>query len=178
MAVAASARRYAQAVFSLALEQNALDRWLADLTTLAQVAEDPSFLSVMASPRVHLDKKLELLQERLTAVSPLALNLAKLLVLKGRVEIIPGLLEEYRRMADDRHGIVHARVTTAVPLEPAEQNALSQQLQRFTGKQVVLTTEVDPSILGGLVARIGDKLLDGSSKGRLRALRRQLAAAR
>ena len=177
MAVAGSARRYAQAVFRIAREQNAWDQWLADLTELAQLAQDPGFRLIMESPRIPLAKKLELLQDQLVGVGPLATNLAQLLVVKRRVDVIPGLAEEYRRMLDVHRGVEHARVTAAVPLDAAEQRALAQQLEQQTGKQILLETEVDPSILGGLVVRIGDKLLDGSTRAQLEALRRQLAAA-
>ncbi|MBI2886377.1 MAG: ATP synthase F1 subunit delta [Chloroflexi bacterium] len=178
MAVAASAKRYAQAVFTLAQEGNTFDQWLSDLQTLGELGQDQGFRLIMESPRVPLARKQALLRERLPNLSPLAMNLAQLLVAKGRVELIPGLVEEVRRLVDERRGIAHARVLTAVPLEPPEQTALSQQLARYTGRQVVLTAEVDPSIVGGVVARIGDKLLDGSTRGRLEALRRQLAARR
>ena len=177
MPVAASAKRYAQAVFEIAREQNTFDQWLADLARLATLAEDPSFQLIMASPRVRIDQKTEILQERLEGVSPLARNLAQLLVVKGRVEIIPALLQECRRLVDTHRGVVHARVTTAVPLEPAAEEAVARQLAQLTGKQIVLTAEVDPRIVGGLVARLGDTLIDGSTRGRLENLRRELAGA-
>lgn len=177
MPVAASAKRYSQAVFELAQERRTFDQWLEDLEGLAQLVQDPGFLLIMESPRVHLDRKKEVLRERLVGADPLVLNLTQLLVTKGRVELIPGILQELRRLVDASRGIVHARVTTAVPLEASEQASLAQQLAQRTGKQVMLSAEVDPSIIGGLIARIGDTLLDGSVRGRLEALKRHLAEA-
>ena len=178
MAVAASAKRYAQAVFAIAREQDSYDQWLADLSALAQLAGDPGFKLIMESPRIPLDKKAEVLQERLPAIAPLAMKLAQLLIVKRRVEIIPGLLETYRGMLDARRGIEHVRAITAVPLEQAEQEALVKQIGERIGKEIVLTTEVDPSIIGGMILRIGDKLVEGSARGRLESLRRRLAEAR
>ena len=178
MAIAASARRYAQAAFEIARDQNAFDRWRTDMAKLAALAQDPGFQMIMDSPRVHLDQKTAILQESLTDVDPLVLNLARLLVQKRRAELIPGLLEEFNRLVDQHNGIEHARVTTAVPLNAAAQGTLTSQLSQLTGKQVVVTVDVDPAIMGGLVARIGDKLIDGSTRGRLQTLRQELTRAR
>jgi F-type H+-transporting ATPase subunit delta len=81
---------------------------------------------------------------------------------------------EYGRLVDEHRGIAHAEVATAVPLEPEEKDKLVRRLGDLVGREIVLTTRVDPAIIGGLVARVGDKLIDGSTKSRLLALRESL----
>jgi F-type H+-transporting ATPase subunit delta len=81
-------------------------------------------------------------------------------------------------MADDHEGIAHAQVTTAVELAPAQLDAIAQQIGAAVGKQVRATGSVDPGIVGGIVVRVGDKLVDGSVRTRLKQLRRELEGAR
>ena len=178
MAVAASVRRYAQAAFEIARERNAFDRWRTDLGKLTALGEDRSFQTIMDSPRIHLEQKNAILQEQLSDVDPLVLNLARLLVQKQRADLISSLLEEFNRLVDEHNGVKHAQVTTAIPLDAATQQDLTRQLSQLTGKQIVLSVQVDPSIMGGLIARIGDTLIDGSTRGRLQRMRREMATAR
>ncbi|MFC1968311.1 ATP synthase F1 subunit delta, partial [Chloroflexota bacterium] len=95
-------------------------------------------------------------------------------VAKGMVGIAEQLVIEYERLADTYRGIGHAEVTTAIQLDPKDKEALSSQLSALTDKKMVLSTEVDPDIMGGIIVRIGDKLIDGSTRGRLEALRKDL----
>ena len=175
MAVTARARRYAEAIAQMAAAGNSWEQWAQDLAALAALTEQAGVRPILESPRVALARKEELLHQQLPDASPLARNLARLLVLKRRVEIISQIRDEFRRMYDEHRGIEHARVITAVPLEAQQRETLQGQLARYTGKQVEVATEVDPGILGGLVVRIGDKLIDGSTRGRLEALRKRLA---
>jgi F-type H+-transporting ATPase subunit delta len=93
---------------------------------------------------------------------------------KGRIELAQQVRDEYQRLLDERRGIAQATVFTAVPLSDDERRAVAQRLQKLTGKEIVLDAQVDPDVLGGLVARIGDRLIDGSTRGRLLALRQSL----
>jgi F-type H+-transporting ATPase subunit delta len=129
----------------------------------------------LASSRVPFEVKDRLLRSGLAGVSPLALNLARLLVQKGRIAMAGQVRDEYQRLLDEHRGIVQALVLTAVPLSDDEERAVAQRLRELTGKEIVLERQVDPEILGGLVARVGDRLIDGSTRTRLLALRRQLA---
>jgi F-type H+-transporting ATPase subunit delta len=101
----------------------------------------------------------------------------RLLGSKGRLELLPQIAEAFQEFVDERRGIAHARVVTAVPLNDDEQRALAERLSQLTGKTVDLRLYHDESILGGLVARIGDRLIDGSTKSKLIALKRRLAGA-
>jgi len=170
----AHARRYAQAVFEIALEKNELDRWQTDLEKLATVMADPTFLAAMDSPKIKFDDKARLLAERLGEISPTARNLALLLVSRNGAGMIGQMAGEYQRMLNAYHGIQTAEVTTAIPLDDADKSRLAEHLSTIVGSQVTVKAAVDPRILGGVVARVGGKLLDGSTRSRLEALKKQL----
>ena len=113
----------------------------------------------------------------MTEISPLAMNLVGFLVAKNRLRILGDLVTEYKHLMDDYHGREHAEVTTAVPLDEEEKKRLQKRLAMITHKEIVLTAQVDPEIMGGLVAKIGDRLIDGSIRTRLQDLRRGLTEA-
>ena len=170
-----SGKRHAQAVFRLALESGELDRWQTDLATMAEVMGDTQVIAFLESPRLSAEKKREALRGMLSGVSPTAMNLGFLLVSRNRLRIVRDLANEYTRLVNAHYGRAEAEVTTAVPISQKEQQAIAKGLARVAGKEIVLKLKVDPDILGGLVARIGDKLLDGSVRTRLKDLRSSLA---
>ncbi|MBI2958152.1 MAG: ATP synthase F1 subunit delta, partial [Chloroflexi bacterium] len=110
-------------------------------------------------------------------LSPLALNLAYVLVKAGRLAIVDQMAEAYNAFADDRLGIVHARLSSAVPIGGEEQGRVEQWLEEYSGKKVVLESTIDPQLLGGLVIRMGDKVFDASVRTRLERLKRNLLRA-
>lgn len=172
-----AARRYAQAAFEIALETNQLDKWLSDLENLASALEDVGLAAALENPRIPMSARIGLVQTRLSDMAPLTLNLAYLLLVRGRLGLAGGIAQEYGILLDANRGIERAEVTTAVSLAESEKAAVSRRLAEILGKDVRLTTKVDPEIIGGLVARIGDKLLDGSTRNKLIALKRNLIEA-
>lgn len=172
-----SARRYAEAVFEIAVEGNTLDAWSRDLQTFADFVAEADIARVLASGRVPRSEKLRLLSAGLeAAISPLAMNLARLLESRDKVHLAPGIRDAYQGMADEHSGVAHAVVTTAVPLSDEDRRVVAARLSEMTGKRVDVTAAVDEKIIGGVVARIGDQLIDGSTRTRLVALKRRLAA--
>jgi F-type H+-transporting ATPase subunit delta len=174
VAKVASAKRHAQAVFQIALESDSVERWRSDLRSLSETLSDPQLAAVLQDPKVHLPQKVEMIRSLVPGVGQLALNLAFLLVARQRLGILSQLVAAYEVMADAHEGVEHASVVTAVPLEKHERDGLMGHLSRLTGKSIVLDAAVDPDIIGGFVARIGDKLIDGSTKARLMALKKGL----
>lgn len=174
----ASAKRHAQAVFQIALDRGELDRWQGDLDTLAATFEEPQFKSVLESPKVRLDKKLDLVRTQLAELNPLALNLASLLVAKGRVGIAGDMAAAYRQLLDSHRGLEMVEVTTAVPLDEQSKNEIADQLKEAIGKEIVLSASVAPQIIGGLVIKMGDDLIDGSTRAKLTEMRRALVEQR
>lgn len=173
--VAAAARRYAQAVFQLAIEENELDRWRADLETISSLIKRPELLSILENPIIPLGEKRRILRDVAPALAPLALNLASLLIVKGRLAIADQIAAEYGKMVDAHRGVERAEVITAVPLDEADKDKIRERLAALTNKEIILSPRVDPSIIGGLVARIGDKLLDGSTRSNLLTLKKRLS---
>jgi F-type H+-transporting ATPase subunit delta len=109
-------------------------------------------------------------------VSRPVLNLIVLLLRRGRIELLPRVAQEFARLDDLDKQVIHATATSAAPMGPDEVRALTARLEQLSGGRVELTTEVDPGILGGVVVRLGDRLIDGSVRGRLERLRSKLAS--
>jgi F-type H+-transporting ATPase subunit delta len=169
-----SGRRHAQAVFRIALETGQLERWQADLEKMGSVLQDKDLVSFLEHPKVSLESKSDMLQRLLQGIMPTAMNLAHLLVAKKRLRIVPSLVAEYRRLVNAAQGVVEADVITAIPITDQEAERIGKDLAGITGKTVMLGATVDSEIMGGLVVRLGDKLLDGSVRTRLQELRRRL----
>ena len=178
MAKRAYAKRYAQAAFRIALERQELDKWQSDLNQIASLGSDAVLKALMDNPRLHFDDKVKVLAERLGNVSPMASNLVYMLVARGRFNLVAEIAEDYQRLYDIRRGVEPAEVVTAVPLDESEKARLAERLEAIIGKKVVVKHEVDPGLLGGIVARVGGKLLDGSTRSRLEALKEQLGGER
>jgi F-type H+-transporting ATPase subunit delta len=176
MARKAYARRYAQAAFDIARGKNELDRWQSDLRKIAALAEDAELMAVLESPKIHFEDKAKLLAKGLGDINPLALNLVFLLVTRGRVGMLADIADEYQSLLDSYRGIEQAEVVTAVPLDDEDRKRLEERLEKMVGKKVVLKAQVDPGVLGGVVARIGGRLLDGSTRSKLLALKKALAS--
>lgn len=171
----AIARRYAEAIFGLALKQNTLDRTLEDVQGIAQLFSKHTLAYLLREPKVPAQRKEKVLREGLgDKVLPTSLNLALLIVQRGLVDLMPNIAQELERMALDHKNQARAEVTTAAPMDEKQQALVQQALERKTGKTILLQTKVNPEILGGVVARVGDQVIDGSVQQRLQALRRQL----
>lgn len=173
-----TAKRYAEAAYLLAQESDAEDSWSAGLATMAALFADPGAQALLQSTRVPAADKLRLVEDALADADPLVLNLARLLLRRGRTALGPQIAEAFQERLDEAKGIAHAVVTSAVPLFQEDVNAVVRRLSETTGRGVVVETQLDESILGGLVVRIGDRLIDGSTRTKLEALKRQMAGSR
>ncbi|MCH8308877.1 MAG: ATP synthase F1 subunit delta [Chloroflexi bacterium] len=179
MPVAASARRYAQAAFELALEKGELEQWLDDLTLLADAVSNREFIDFLSQPRVTADAKVRVVREALgDSVGPLALNLMSLLATRNIAHILGAITDQFQELLDSHRGIERAEVVSAVELSDDERAGVSQMLSTMTGSDVRLTARVDANILGGMIVRIGDRVMDGSARSKFQAMRRELADRR
>ena len=170
-------RRYAEAAFQIAERDGSLERWRKDLDSAAgELDEGSELLAILANPALPLDQRRAVVEGVFGKLAQPARNLVLLLVQRGRIEQLPRIASEFRRLDDDRQGIVHATATSAAPLTDTEKRALTARLEQMTGGRVALETDVDEGLLGGLVVRVGDRLIDGSVRGRLERLRNQLAS--
>ena len=175
----ASARRYAQAVFQLAVEFDELEKWLDDLMILADSVTSSQFLDFMSQPRVPTAAKLEVIRESLgDSVGRLATNLISLLATRNIAHILPEIADQYQELLDSHQGIERAEVVSAVPLSDAQHRRAVDVLEGLSGREVRLSTRVDPALLGGMIMRIGDRVVDGSTRSKLKAMRRELSERR
>lgn len=171
-----ASRRYATALFQTAQKQNSLDAVQKDLALILQLMEQtPALRNMWESPLLPGGRKRDLI-DRLFAnsVDKLTLSFLRLLVDKRREEILETVEREMRDLADAAHHLVRAEAIFAIAPTPAEQSDLQRSLEQRTGEQVNLTVQVDPAILGGVVVRMQDTIIDGSVRGTLERLREQL----
>jgi F-type H+-transporting ATPase subunit delta len=177
MTVNAYARRYSQAIFRMALQEKDLNRWQSDLRKVATLLKDNALASLIANPKVTGEEKSQTLSQRLGDVNPLVIKLVLLLAAKGKLAVIDDIAEEYQALVDNYRGVEGteiAEITTAIPLDNDYQLKIAQRITEIVGKPVMLRPKVDPAIIGGIIIRVGDKLIDGSLRSKLAALRKDL----
>jgi len=177
-----AALRYARALFDVAVKEKAnLDQIELNLTEFnALVAGHPLLEKVLLNPAVPTPRKRAAVVE-LVARARVAPTVGKLLVLlaeRDRLVLLPDLLEAYRRRLLDHQNVVRAEVTTATPLTAERAQAIEESLAMATGRTVTLSTRVDPALIGGLVARLGSTVYDGSLTGQLAKMKQQLEERR
>jgi F-type H+-transporting ATPase subunit delta len=169
------ARRYAGAIFELAQKQNTLDHTLADVKGIAEVFANRKLAYLLREPKVPAQRKEAALREALTSkVLPMSLNLALLIVQRDLVELMPKIAAELEQFVLNYHNQAIAEVTTAATMDQTQSDLVKGTLERTTGKTILMHTRIDPSILGGLIARVGDQIIDSSVRYRLHALQQQL----
>jgi F-type H+-transporting ATPase subunit delta len=174
----ASARRYASAAFTVAGQTGDYDAWLQTLNTVARVLQMPSARVVFASPAVESSQKAAALDRIVASVPETIRNFLHILIERDRLAEVPDILEALRDLINERRGIITADVTTAVPLDAELERSVAQRLAAYldrTPDKVTIRSQVDPAIIGGVVARVGDQVIDDSVRGRIERLRRTLA---
>lgn len=170
-----SSRRYAQAIVDIAANEEELAGWQSDLSVLGQLWDDPRSRAYFEDVHISRLKRIERARDVLgPRVSPLALNLVMLLISRGRTALIPYIVRQFEDLLRAREQVIVAQVTSAQPLTAEQRADLVQRLEAQSGKSVTLEEVVNPEIIGGLVLRVGDQLLDLSIEGKLRRLREQV----
>jgi F-type H+-transporting ATPase subunit delta len=171
----AIARRYAGAIFDIGMKQNTLDRTLEDVQEIAKLFSIRKLAYLLREPNIPAERKEAAIRQGLASkVLPTSLNLALLVVQRGLVDLMPNIARELHQFVLDYKNEATAQVTTATQLDESTQHQVQHALERMTGKKIVLETRVQPDILGGVVARVGDQVIDGSVERRLKLLQQQL----
>jgi F-type H+-transporting ATPase subunit delta len=171
-----AARRYAKAVFDLASQEGSFEQWGRRMATIQELFSRPEVALVLNNPTIATEQRESLVANAPEILDEQATNLARLLIESGRIDEARAIAEEYQRMVDDAQGRVRATLTTASELAPHDRDRVAAELSKRLNKDVRLTTEVDPRILGGLRLQYGDRVVDASVAARLEQLRRRLAA--
>jgi F-type H+-transporting ATPase subunit delta len=176
----ASQRRYASAAFTVAGRSGDFDAWLSALGEIARVLQMPSARTVLMSPAVPAHQKTAALDRILPNIAAPIRNFLHILVDRDRLDEVPGIVEALRDLINAQRGIITAEVTTAVPLDAELERVVAERLATYLGRdpqKLSIRSHVDPSIIGGVVARVGDEVIDDSVRGRIERLRRTLAGA-
>jgi F-type H+-transporting ATPase subunit delta len=174
----ASARRYATAAFSVASASGDYDAWLNALTEFARILRMPSARTVLLSPAVPTPQKTAAIDRLVPNTSQVIGHFLHILAGRDRLAEVPGIADALRDLINVQRGIITAEVTTAIPLDRDMERLVAQRLAAHLGREpdkVTIHSRVDPRIIGGVVARVGDRLIDDSVRGRLERLRRTLA---
>ena len=172
----ARAARYAEAAFGVARREDQLDAWLEALDRGAALFESGPAAQFLTSPVIPPERKTAALDQLLPELPPAVHNFVRILAHRDRLDLIPQIALEFRRRVNEHRGIEVVQITTAIPLDEQQRERVGARLAQRIGKRVALETRVDPQILGGVVAQIGDDVIDGSVRGRLERLRRSLMA--
>jgi F-type H+-transporting ATPase subunit delta len=171
-------RNYAEALLTLARKSGEVEEWGALIDAIATgMVEDPTLRTFLESPKLSASQKIDILEKALErGVPPVFLRFLETVIHKRRQMLIPEIASEYRLLIDESEDRVHATVTVATePTEP-ERDALARQLSRLFGKRVVPHVTLNPAILGGVIVKVGDTVMDGSVRKRLSTLRQRMLA--
>ncbi len=177
MIMGSIARRYAKALFGLAVESGRVEAWATSLLTLKQLVDGaPDLQDVLANPVYTRDQRRAIV-EKLAAALSLDAQPRDLLYLLGdrnRLAYLGAIVATFQGLADQHLGRVRAKVTSAVALDEAAAQSIADKLSQATKAKVLLDRAVDPAILGGVVAQVGSLVYDGSVRTQLEDLRQQL----
>ncbi len=177
MAAGSLARRYAKAVLEIGTENKNLEKMGADLRSLSKAMKDSAELqSVLTNPAIRRADRRRVIDGLLSAIGaqPLTKNLVYLLLDSERLSSVGDISREVDTMIESRSGKITAEVISAKPLEMAQLTEITVALEKLSGKKVTVTKREDASLLGGVVAKLGDKVYDGSLRTQLRNLRDEL----
>jgi F-type H+-transporting ATPase subunit delta len=169
------ARRYAEAYFALAQEAKDIAGWRDQLAGVVEVLGDPAVADALNNPKTSLSERVREGLALLKGTSPEARNLARLLIERRRIGIVREILTHYDALADKASGVVRAEVTTAIPVDKDLEKHIRQTLRKQLGSEVETTVRTDPTIIGGLVIRIADRVIDDSVRTHLQQLQAALA---
>lgn len=171
------ASRYAKSLIDLAEEQNSVEQVKGDIETFISTLRSSSQLAaVLKNPIINTDKKLNILTELFgKSFSKVVLSFFRIVVNKGRSEVLYATAKEFVNEYNRRRGVTRARVISAAPLGEANIAQIKQVVQQATGSVVELEAKVDPGLIGGFVLKVGDRQFDASIASSLSKLRKEFS---
>ena len=171
-------RRYAEALIDISVENGAIDGYQQEFQNVVDVYNKEQELKFfLLNPRVNTDAKKDVLKKVFSdSVNSNVVNFLMLLLDKGRAKFLPGILEEFIRLADKKKNILNMTIISAAPLKDAQIDEIKEKYMKiYNASSVKVNVEVDESLIGGVKVKIGDRVVDGSIKGRLESLKELLA---
>lgn len=175
--ITAASQRYAKAFLEIGIERGNYKALQAELRDLAEIFENShEFRAVVANPAINVDERRKVIRAIAQNQSwdAMTTNLTLLLVDRDRIQNIGDIANRLDALVDAHDGNVRASVTTATALDAAQVEQIKAALVAMTGKKVILSTNVDPELIGGVTTRIGDMVLDGSVRTQLNTLRQSI----
>lgn len=167
------AKRYAKALFQVGKEENSLDDFSKTLSELAQLyVETPEVVDGLTNPLYPQNVREKVMEHLVGAMqaSALMVNFCNLLVQKRRADVLPDIAMVFQSLVDEERNMCQGTVISAIEISGDLNDKIKATLEKITGKQVIVTNEVDPTIIGGIIAKVGDLVMDGSIKTQLKGL--------
>jgi F-type H+-transporting ATPase subunit delta len=171
-------RRYAKAVFEIGAAQGGIEKIGADLRSLAKAMKESTELqSTLVSPAIRRGDRRKVIDGLLQTIGVVSTtrNLIYLLLDGERLAWLPAISRELDAMIEAKAGKITAEITSAKPLEPAQLGEITAALEKLSGKKVTISKREDPELLGGVIAKVGDTVYDGSLRTQLRTIRDELS---
>lgn len=170
------AKRYAHALFNVALKKGTVDIISSEIYQLKSFYDkDRRFIGFLAAPQVLTEHKIDMVKTLFTTrLSPSLVSFLLLLIEKNRVDHLGEIAREFEKMVEDHKGLIKARVTTAVHIEEDYKNRLRERLEAITGKSVEVLHRIDKKILGGIIVQLNYNIIDNSVKHQLDSLKHDL----
>jgi len=169
------ARPYAEAVFGRASDSDKLDHWSDALGLLAAIVQDERVAAAISNPKVEGDQRISLMLDicgkHLDAEGQ---NLVRLLVRNDRLSILPEIASIYEGLKNESQGNLDVQIVSAYKMTKAQEGSLATALKKRLGREIKMTSEIDKDLIGGVIIRAGDLVIDGSVQGRLRKLATEL----
>ncbi len=170
------ARRYAKAIFALGKEHDKIDSYSETLSAIADLYKGGAVRDALTNPLYPLDARQKVMAKiaQIAKADHIMTAFLNLLLEKKRADILPDIALEMRVMVDHAQNISHGMVVSVIKLDASLRKKIQATLEKITGNKVILETQVDPSIIGGIIAKVGDLVLDGSIKMQLNGLKESI----
>lgn len=171
-----AARPYAKAVFEMAQDAGTLPQWSAQLAAMSAVVAAEGSASLLSHPRMTKEQKAQAFSDVAgTAINDEGRNLLKVLAENDRFTLLPEIATLFEQLKAEAQGSVDVEITSAMEMTDDQQQAIAAALQKRLGREIKLTANIDPSLMGGAIIRAGDLVIDGSIQSRLKDMKAALA---
>lgn len=178
MSVVISSKRYAQAIFEIARENNEIDKWHVYLQKIADLINKEEFYGLLENPKISNKEKVNVAIKLLGDVPKFVINFLSVLIYRNKWATIDQIRKQYELLTDEYLGIKRAVITTAIELDNDSKDKVVKNLENLIAHKIKAEFIINPSIIGGYIAKINGKLIDASIKTRLTELKQRMSLAK
>lgn len=167
---------YSQALFEVALENDKLDEFVEEMNLIASSCKDyPKFYEILKTPKINVKEKKKVVSQIFKGkISQELINFLKIILDKRRIKNLFSIQKEFENMVLSHKGIVKAKAITTIPLDEKQIEKLKKKLSEITKKNIQIENEIDEKLIGGILIKLGDKVIDGTIKNKLKELQNSL----